>query len=73
MSLLTFSAVQFLASMGLPTSKLKATRKDVESGKLSIIDTPEDKMYSRHDLPRDELESDLQASPVLKKGSAADR
>lgn len=44
--------------MGLPKSKLSATRKQVEGGKLSFKDEVEYKMYSRHDGPSDYLESD---------------
>lgn len=40
--------VQFLASMGLPKSKLGVTRKDVESGKAGEYDEHERKLYSRH-------------------------
>ena len=40
--------VQFLASMGLPKSKLGVTRKDVESGKAGVYDDHERKLYSRH-------------------------
>lgn len=29
-------------------------------------------MYSRHDQPNDELESDVKQSPVLKPGSRAE-
>ena len=42
--------VQFLASMGLPRSKLTVTRKDVESGKAGKYDEHEMKLYSRHGL-----------------------
>lgn len=45
--------------MGLPKSKLTATRKQVESGKLEFKDTAEYNMYSRHDAPDDELKSDV--------------
>jgi glycerol-3-phosphate dehydrogenase len=54
--------------MGLPKSKLNVTRKEVESGKLSFRDNIEYKMYSRHDQPADELESDVRGA----KGSAAE-
>ncbi|KAH0534068.1 hypothetical protein FGG08_007334 [Glutinoglossum americanum] len=50
--------VPFLASMGLPKSKLSASRKDVESGKIATYETDEYKLYSRHDGPGDELGSD---------------
>lgn len=53
-----FAAVQFLESMGLPKTHLTATRKQVEGGKLSFKDSIQYKMYSRHDQPADELESD---------------
>jgi glycerol-3-phosphate dehydrogenase len=52
--------------MGLPKSKLSATRKQVESGTLS----------SRHDQPNDELESDSRlgkGNPGLKEGAAAEK
>ena len=59
--------------MGLPKPNLSATRKQVESGKLSFRDSVEYKMYSRHDQPGDELESDVKGSPGLKKGSPAEK
>lgn len=59
--------------MGLPKSKLKATRKEVESGKMSFKDQAEYKMYSRHDQPDDELESDLKGSPAMKPDSPANK
>lgn len=59
--------------MGLPKSKLSATRKQVESGKLSFKDSIEYKMYSRHDAPADEMESDVKGSPVMKKDSPANK
>ncbi len=59
--------------MGLPKSKLSATRKEVESGKLSFKDSVEYKLYSRHDAPDDEMASDVQGSPVMKKDSAANK
>jgi glycerol-3-phosphate dehydrogenase len=40
--------VTFLASMGLPKSKLSTTRKDVESGKAGFPTEYERKLYSRH-------------------------
>lgn len=64
-------AVAFLESMGLPKSKLTATRKEVEGGKLSFKDSIEYKMYSRHDQPNDEMESDTKLG--LQKGSAAEK
>jgi len=66
-------AVAFLESMGLPKSKLNATRKQVESGTLSFKDSIEYKMYSRHDQPNDELESDVKGNPGLKPGSGAEK
>lgn len=66
-------AVAFLESMGLPKSKLSATRKQVESGKMSFKDSVEYKMYSRHDVPDDELESDRKGSVGLKEGSSAEK
>jgi len=59
--------------MGLPKSKLTATRKQVESGTLSFKDSIEYKMYSRHDQPDDELESDAKGNPTIKPGSAAEK
>lgn len=41
-------SVKFLASMGLPKSKLEVTRKDVESGKVGFASEYERKLYSRH-------------------------
>ncbi|KAH8803142.1 FAD dependent oxidoreductase-domain-containing protein [Xylogone sp. PMI_703] len=61
--------VNYLGSMGLPKSKLSATRKQVEQGKLSFKDSIEYKMYSRHDQPADQLASDVgysQGSPAEK-------
>ncbi len=61
--------------MGLPKSKLGATRKQVESGTLSFKDSIEYKMYSRHDQPNDELESDAKgdSNPGIKSGSPAEK
>lgn len=50
--------MKFLESMGLPKSKLSATRKAVESGKLAFKDSDEYKMYSRHNVPSDALAAD---------------
>lgn len=47
--------LKFLESMGLPKSKLSATRKAVESGKLAFKDSDEYKMYSRHNAPSEPL------------------
>jgi glycerol-3-phosphate dehydrogenase len=66
-------AVAFLESMGLPKSKLSATRKQVETGALSFKDSIEYKMYSRHDQPNDELESDARGAKGLKEGSPAEK
>ena len=40
--------VKFLASMGLPKSKLDMMRKDVESGKAGFATEYERKLYSRY-------------------------
>jgi len=71
--LMSTIAVRFLESMGLPKSKLNATRKQVETGKLSFKDSIEYKMYSRHDQPNDELESDRLGNLMLKEGSTAEK
>ncbi|KAI9815127.1 MAG: mitochondrial glycerol-3-phosphate dehydrogenase [Pycnora praestabilis] len=69
--------VKFLASMGLPKSKLSVTRKDVESGKAAQFDDHERKLYSRHDAPSDMLESDSifesGHNPVVGKESAVNK
>jgi len=65
--------VAFLESMGLPKSKLSATRKQVENGTLNFKDSVEYKMYSRHDQPNDELESDVKGNPAIKPGSPAEK
>jgi len=65
--------VAFLESMGLPKSKLTATRKQVESGKMSFKDSVEYKMYSRHDVPDSEEKSDKKGAPMLKQGSEAEK
>ena len=52
------AGLKFLESMGLPKSKLLATRKAVESGKLAFKDSEEYKMYSRHNAPSDGLATD---------------
>jgi glycerol-3-phosphate dehydrogenase len=41
-------SVHFLASMGLPKSKLEVSRDDVESGKAGFATEYERKLYSRH-------------------------
>lgn len=66
-------SVAFLESMGLPQSKLTATRKQVESGKMSFKDPSEYKMYSRNDIPYDEHKSDMKDSPVMKKEAEANK
>lgn len=48
---ITFIAVAFLESMGLPQPMLSATRKQVEQGKIDFASSLEWKMYSRHDKP----------------------
>ncbi|EHY54493.1 mitochondrial glycerol-3-phosphate dehydrogenase [Exophiala dermatitidis] len=55
--------VNFLASMGLPKSKLGISRKEVESGKAGFADEYERKLYSRYDGPADTLESDSKVQP----------
>ncbi|KAG9780000.1 DAO-domain-containing protein, partial [Aureobasidium melanogenum] len=55
--------VHFLASMGLPKSKLGISRKEVESGKAGFADEYERKLYSRYDGPADTLESDSKVQP----------
>jgi glycerol-3-phosphate dehydrogenase len=44
-------SVQFLASMGLPKSKLSLTRKEVENGKAGFATEYERKLYSRYGMP----------------------
>lgn len=56
--------------MGLPKSKLTATRKQVESGNLTVKDSVEYKMYSRHDAPDDELATDARAASDARGVSA---
>jgi glycerol-3-phosphate dehydrogenase len=73
MSNLTCEGVKFLESMGLPKSKLSATRKAVEAGKMAFKDTVEYKMYSRHDVPDDQMGSDVEGSPVMKPDSPANK
>lgn len=51
--------------MGLPQSKLSATRELVESGKMSFKDLEEYRLYSRHDSPGDILKSDMGAGGGL--------
>jgi glycerol-3-phosphate dehydrogenase len=59
--------------MGLPKSKLSATRKQVEGGKMAFKDSVEYKMYSRHDVPDDTLKSDMKDNPVMKDDSKANK
>lgn len=59
--------------MGLPKSKLTATRKQVESGELTFKDPDEYKMYSRHDEPESEGSEDAKGSPGMKRGSGAEK
>ncbi|KFY63710.1 hypothetical protein V496_03777 [Pseudogymnoascus sp. VKM F-4515 (FW-2607)] len=51
-------SLKFLESMGLPKSKLSATRAAVEGGKLAFKDSDEYKMYSRHNAPNEPLATD---------------
>lgn len=71
------ASVQFLASMGLPKSKLGVTRADVESGRAARVDEHERKLMSGREKPRDVLESDSRFgeghNPVIGKESAANR
>lgn len=70
-------AVQFLASMGLPKSKLNSTRKDVENGRAGRFDEHELKLYSRHDKPADVIQSDSAfesgQKPVVKRDSPVNK
>lgn len=70
---LTCEGVKFLESMGLPKSKLSATRKDVEGGKLGFKDTMEYKMYSRHNIHDDQSSGDGEGSPVMKPDGPANK
>ncbi|KAK5273594.1 mitochondrial glycerol-3-phosphate dehydrogenase [Exophiala xenobiotica] len=65
-------SVAFLASMGLPKSKLTVSRKDVESGKAGFADDWERKLYSRYDGPADTLESDSKLQPGQNPGLGTD-
>ena len=71
------ASVQFLASMGLPKSKLSVSRADVESGRAARVDEHERKLYSRHERPADVLQSDSRFeeghNPVIGKESVANR
>ena len=70
-------AVRFLASMGLPKSKLNSTRKDVESGRAGQFDEHELKLYSRHDKPGDIIQSDSRfesgQKPIVKTDSPVNK
>ena len=70
-------AVQFLASMGLPKSKLSSSRKDVESGRAGQFDEHEMKLYSRHDKPADVMLSDSTfksgEKPIVKRDSPVNK
>ncbi|KXT06914.1 hypothetical protein AC578_7151 [Pseudocercospora eumusae] len=50
--------VTFLGSMGLPKSKQKLTRDDVEKGKVGKYEDEEYGLYARHDKPGEILDSD---------------
>lgn len=71
------ASVLFLASMGLPKSKLDVTRADVESGRAARFDEHERKSYSRHERPEEVVESSSRFgsghNPVIGKESAANR
>ena len=56
--------VAFLASMGLPKSKLGVSRKEVESGGVGVYDEYERRLYSRYDGPADVIESDSHLDKV---------
>lgn len=70
-------SVAYLASMGLPKSKLTITRKEVESGKVGVFNDDERKLYSRHDRPAELLESDSKIepghNPVISEGAKAEK
>ncbi|KAI9891904.1 MAG: mitochondrial glycerol-3-phosphate dehydrogenase [Vezdaea aestivalis] len=54
-----WNALEFLRSMGLPPSKAGLSRKEVEAGIAKLWGSEDEgRMYSRHDAPADELESD---------------
>ncbi|KAF2864059.1 mitochondrial putative glycerol-3-phosphate dehydrogenase [Piedraia hortae CBS 480.64] len=58
-------SVAFLESMGLPKSKLKLTREDVEAGRVGKYEDEEYGLYARHDKPDDFLGSDSKDNPVI--------
>ncbi|KAI9801272.1 MAG: mitochondrial glycerol-3-phosphate dehydrogenase [Piccolia ochrophora] len=69
-------AVAFLESMGLPKGKLGLSRRDVERGRMGEWADEEYKLYSRHDGPADELESDAKEetrNPVIGEDSPANK
>ena len=66
-------SVAFLASMGLPKSKLTITRKEVEAGKTGLFNDDEQKLYSRHGKIRDSpwwMNTNINRSPC---GSLGER
>ena len=71
------ASVLFLASMGLPKSKLSVTRADVESGRAARVDSHERKLFSENEKPRDVLESGSRfgrgENPVLGREAKANR
>lgn len=62
--------VAFLASMGLPKSKLGVSRKEVERGKVGVYDEYERRLYSRYDGPADVIESDSHLERVKDRGES---
>ncbi|TID13710.1 Tethering factor for nuclear proteasome sts1 [Venturia nashicola] len=70
-------SVAFLASMGLPKSKLSLSRAEVESGKVGEYPDEEYKLYARHDKPANLLESDSKIAkghnPTMSKDSPANK
>ena len=62
--------VAFLASMGLPKSKLGVSRKEVERGKVGVYDEYERRLYSRYDGPADVIESDSHLEKVKRQGES---
>ncbi|KAI9790434.1 MAG: mitochondrial glycerol-3-phosphate dehydrogenase [Candelina submexicana] len=69
--------VYFLASMGLPKSKMELSRRQVENGQVGVFDEHERKLYSRHDSPADLLESDSKfksgENPMVHKESQVNK
>ena len=70
------TGVQFLASMGLPATMLKITRKEVEEGKARFATDDERRQFSRFDGPADVLETDSKyyegQNPMIGKGNKAE-